>query len=823
MMNKLKLLAVLTMPLAISTYANETNINQKEVERIDVTGSRISRADMETASPVSIIDANAIKAGGFTSVDQILGQTSAAAGMSLGATTNNGSGGSATVNLRGMGSQRTLVLLDGKRMVNSGTGADSTVDLNTIPVAMIARIEILKDGASAVYGSDAIAGVVNIITKKDFDGVEVDISGNQSSKGDGQSADMSILVGRNFEKGNATFGLSYTDRGEVMQGDRDYIPAGESSFIPEGTLGGRVPDGNGGFKERDTSYDYAAESYAQTPSERLSIFAKGSYEFEQFELNTDVLFTNRKSNQQMAPQPASVDLDTDKLNIPGGTPDVGIPGLDLDSIEYKRRMTDAGNRIYEQDTDTLRASISAIGEFDILNGVNWELSYVHGSNEASDVTYNSINATKMEQSIYDHQDQWFSGNPLSQDIVDDISYTDVASGGNKQDLASFLVSGDAWEMPNGDVAAFAAGVEYRRDEGWYTPDQVVQDGDSTAAQQDATKGSYKTGSAYVELSVPVTDKLTSEFAVRYDKYSTFGSATTWKVGNTYTATDELKLRGVLATGYRAPSVAELFGGDSGSFDYLTDPWGNEEDSQIKVIYTSDPNLQPEQSKSLTLGAVYEPASLDGFSTTVDYWQFKITDAISRVNVQTSLNDCYAGDTDACEIINVTPEGNLDEMQATLTNVGYQETSGVDWNMQYGFTSGAIDWKLNLDTTFLLNFEEDGVDYTGTIDGNNGAYSELKSNLTVGAQLDALSLNYSARFLSGMDGDYYGTPFDTASVVYHNVSGAYQFNDAVTFSAGINNLFDKEPEEVPNGNDAGTVPAVYDVVGRTIFAGVNVRF
>lgn len=194
-----------------------------------------------------------------------------------------------------------------------------------------------------------------------------------------------------------------------------------------------------------------------------------------------------------------------------------------------------------------------------------------------------------------------------------------------------------------------------------------------------------------------------------------------------------------------------------------------------------------------------------------------------MNVQSSLNDCFSGDINACETINVTPDGNLTEMQATLTNIGYQETSGVDWNMQYGFQTGGVDWKLNLDTTFLLNFEENDVDYTGTIDGNNGAYSEIKSNLSVGATIDVLSINYSARFLSGMEGEDYGTAFTTGSVVYHNLSGAFEFNDSVIFTVGVNNLFDKQPESVPNGNDAGTVPGVYDIIGRTVFAGANVRF
>lgn len=188
-----------------SVFAAE---EKAKVERIEVTGSRIQRQDMETASPVTVIDAAAIKAEGFTSVDQMLQVQTSMAGAAVGSSTNNGADGVAQVDLRGMGSQRTLVLLNGRRMVNSGSGADSSVDLNSIPVAMIARVEILKDGASAVYGSDAIAGVVNIITKKDFEGFQLDFNGSGTDKGDGRNGDVSALYGFNTDGGNYTIGLA---------------------------------------------------------------------------------------------------------------------------------------------------------------------------------------------------------------------------------------------------------------------------------------------------------------------------------------------------------------------------------------------------------------------------------------------------------------------------------------------------------------------------------------------------------------------------------------------------------------------------------------
>jgi iron complex outermembrane receptor protein len=792
---------------SIQAFAEE---GVEEVERIAVTGSRINRTDIESASPVTVISSDFITKSGFTSVQEILSMQPAAAGMSLGSTSNNGSGGSATVNLRGMGVQRTLVLLNGRRMVASGTGADSSVDLNTIPVSMIQTIEILKDGASAVYGSDAIAGVVNIITKKDFQGTEITADGSITDKGDGESGGFSILHGREFAGGNLVVGAQYSNRGEIIQSDRDFVPAGESSFVPGGSLGGMVPDGEGGFVPREESYDYTDDSYAQTPNELFSLFTNFNSEIaDDTELSVDFMYTRRESNQQMAPQPASIDLDTSLLDDNYTDQFKGENGVLPEELEYRRRMTDAGPRIYGQETDTYRASIGLTGY--LSNDSQWDMSATYGRNDSKDSVGNSIHAGNMEKSIYKHQDDWFSGDPMSSDFLasEGIMYTEQNEGGNEQFILAAGYSG-----VNEHDIGYAVGVESRFESGYYTPDLITQAGESTAAQQDPTEGNYSVQSIYGEISVPVTDSFTVEAATRYDNYSTFGGAATWKLGATYSVTDGLMFRAVAATGFRAPSVSELYGGNSGSFDYLTDPWGNEQDSQILVNYTSDADLKPEESESFTAGVVWEIT--DGLSTTMDYWQFDITNAISRVNVQNEMNKCFGDDLVACETIGITPGGDLSEMTSTLTNIGQQNTSGIDWNVSY--TTGMF--KVMFDTTYLLEFEEDGIGYEGTIGGNMGGYSQLKSNLTLSADLsEDLNLLYTANYIQGMEGDGYTTD----DVIYHNVSAAYHINDAWQITGGIKNLFDTEPEEVPDGNDMNTVPNIYDVVGRTFFINTSYQF
>lgn len=193
------------------------------VERIQVTGSKIKRTELETASPVSIISSADISASGITNVENLLQEMSFSAGVAGNASNaywTNGGYGTAQVNLRGLGIKRTLVLLNGRRVVGGGTGANSSVDLNMIPTSMIERIEVLKDGASAVYGADAVAGVVNIITKKEFTDSELTVKAGISDEGDGDNQDVSLTLGTEFDKGNIIVNLSYANTSAVLQSDR---------------------------------------------------------------------------------------------------------------------------------------------------------------------------------------------------------------------------------------------------------------------------------------------------------------------------------------------------------------------------------------------------------------------------------------------------------------------------------------------------------------------------------------------------------------------------------------------------------------------------
>jgi outer membrane receptor protein involved in Fe transport len=306
----------------------------KGEEVITVTGSLVGRKELTTAAPVSVVDREKLEAAGITNVGDIL-QKLPSQGNALNAQNNNGGDGSTRIDLRSLGTNRTLILMNGRRVVPSGLGADASVDLGTIPLAMVERVEVLKDGASAIYGSDAISGVVNIITRTDFNGTEATVYTATSQRGDGTNYDLSFVTGHSSKNGNLTFSAGYQDQKSVLAGDRKFsdhtaafgfcnteelaedkmmpaedqtcgkAPLSGSSSTKDGRLdtnnGGASGPGKltvpgcttrfctsnemGGFRNYidptetafNDAYNFQTLNYLFTPSKRVNLFANGHY------------------------------------------------------------------------------------------------------------------------------------------------------------------------------------------------------------------------------------------------------------------------------------------------------------------------------------------------------------------------------------------------------------------------------------------------------------------------------------------------------------------------------------------------------------------
>ena len=888
----LAVIAAIPMFSSMQVVAAEDGANA--IEKIQVTGSRIKRSDMETASPVTLIGADEIKASGATSVDSVLQQMTATGGAMTNPGVNNGSGGGASIDLRGLGSQRTLVLVNGRRMINSGTGAASTVDLNTIPVSMIKQIEVLKDGASAVYGTDAVAGVVNIILKNDFEGLDLNVNTAMTSKHDASETSIDFTLGTTFDKGNMVFGIQYTDRGEASQGDRGFsscplfegengLFCGGSSFSEGGHIynvntaniindkgeiekQGVADDaglsGLGGnlhrYTDENDAYNYASKSYLYTPMERLNITGLGNYELnDDTMLFSEFTYTKRWSEQKLAPQPINfgfkytedmgdslLSQTYDKRQVVNGafvkdandnyvtTPTNYAYG---DEISYRRRMAESGTRDLSQTVDTVRVVVGAEG---IIGDYSWDASANFGRNDSVDKMSNLHNVSAITEDLAAGTFKPLNEASWSQENIQDYIYTEQNSGGSQLFILAASLSGEMFELPAG-YAAFAAGVERRQEKAWYNPDSIAAQGLGNDPRVDPTSGGFDVNEAYVEFALPLLSELPfAEYvelsaAIRAFDYSTFGSDETWKLGFTWKANDELMFRGVRSTAFRAPTVDELYSGNAPSYEQVKYPGA---DSQAEVTVGGNQNLTPEEADTLTFGVVYEPQWFEGFSMTVDYYDIEIENAISTYNNQFVVDQCIGNSNSSSNELCASTGAILQAdgrivFNNQLRNIGSEKTSGIDLNLKYSFDALGLSWRAGLDTTYLDEYVVDTgavVDYAGYITGGAGSYADIKSNFNLTVKGDNWDATYEARYIAGLDsfacidGETCYAP-STPSVVYHDISGSYLINDTVTLSAGVNNLFDKEPPYYSGNNDSNTDPYTFDTLGRRLFAGVNVKF
>ncbi|NRB22695.1 TonB-dependent receptor [Shewanella sp.] len=850
------------------------------VERIQVTGSKIKRTDMEAASPVSIITAADISASGITNIENLLQRMSFSAGSAGNATNaywTSGGYGTAQVNLRGLGIKRTLVLLNGRRVVGGGTGANSSVDLNMIPTSMIERIEVLKDGASAIYGADAVAGVVNIITKKEFDGAELDVKVGMTDKGDGENHDISLTIGGEFDKGNSVFNISYSKTSAIRQSDRiDCAKYGTKQgtfecFGSSTSEGGRAlladgsqvqfnqdPDtdanGNnyGDYDASIHSFEWIPYLNAVSPMERINLSNFTNYNInDSLQLYVEASYSNRRGEQIVTPRNGfkGIKVDADFKYNPTGQ-----------DVEFqKRRNTELGAPFFFQETNTFRVVTGLQGFLD--NGWEWDISYNYGRNTGTDGWTFDIDPDKAAQTLndsictYDNSNgipcgDWFGKDELSQDVIDYVKYRREGTGGNEMRVFSASLNGYLLDMPAGELG-FAIGAENRSEKGWRNPDSTVLNN----GLEDAISGSYDVNEVFAELSVPLisdvylAESVALELAARYSDYSTVGAETTYKLGLTWKVNDELMVRGVVSTAFRAPVITELFGGTNGENLRTIDPCENatgniatncladgvpanfeQDGTTILTSVGGNPELGAETADTTTLGLVWQPSYVEGLSATVDYFNIEIEDAITSVNGSDTLKLCYenpVANAKFCDTFSRHPVTNqVDELNQRPVNAAVEKVSGIDFNTAYTFTLFGLDSSANLDITHLLTHEstpfsgEETIDKVGYITEDQGSYTEWRGNLSYSVMTDDWSATYSLRYIgaaddvNGSDNDPLGKSVD--AVTYSDVSASYYYSEALRFTLGVDNIFDKKAPYLTSWNDANTDVMTYDLVGRRGF-------
>ncbi|TMN86114.1 hypothetical protein CWB72_20245 [Pseudoalteromonas phenolica] len=376
---------------------------------------------------------------------------------------------------------------------------------------------------------------------------------------------------------------------------------------------------------------------------------------------------------------------------------------------------------------------------------------------------------------------YMGADSLSAEDAEYINYTDQAVGYNQMSLTALSISGELFELPGG-YAGFAAGYEHREEEGGSSPDALTVSGVGSGNASNPTKGSFKVDEIYAELYLPVIEDLEITAALRAFDYSTFGQDETWKLGFKYAPIDGLTLRGTVSTAFRAPSISDLFGGQSTGYPPYNDPcqnWDNgdansntykncsrdvaagfeQPNGQVdRALLGGNPELQPETADTITYGFIYEPEFIDGFSMTLDYFKIEMEDVITNVPVQTIIDKCYQADDGGiggssmwCKSMSRNPIGTVSGIVATDDNLSVWEVEGIDFNFNY--TTELSNMTLKVDWEGTHNMSWLSQDFEGEpIDENVGRATtrtipEWKHTLSTSLRADDWSVTWVARYIS----------------------------------------------------------------------------
>lgn len=921
-----------------------------DTKEVVVTGSRIRRKDLSTAAPLAVFNREQIAATGRSNVGEFL-QTLPEASNAINRGTNNGGDGSVRVNLRGINPASTLVLLNGRRLTAGGTGANASVDLTAIPTNVIERIEVLKDGASAIYGSDAIAGVVNLITRKKVKGAEAIVYGSTATAGDGQQLDLSALVGTSGEKGSAFLSTNFYTGAPVFAGNRDYskyqlhlskyegmpeeltkvgsgtIPAGRvvisrgergvqngndtwnalvkanptsTSFIrnPDGTYrpfaGAALPEDMG------DGYNFAPYNYLVTPQQRFNIFSSGEYQLGEYvRVFYDAFYSKRTSDQLLAPEP----LLTDGEGVTVSKDNIYNPfGRDFGAV--RRRLSEFGGRQFTQDINNFHVTMGIDGDLPasagFLEGFHWEGAFIYSRNDSANLKQGNVRLTKLQNAVgpsfIDGSGVPTCGTPanpitdgcvplnlfggpgsISKDQINYLTFTGVSRGYNQLMGGQVNITGELFRIAAERKVAIAIGYDGRALGGGDTPDPITVAGETSGNKGLITQGTYSVHEGYGELTIPIIDKvmgadlLELQAAVRGSSYSNFGGTVNYKLGGRYRPVRDVTLRGSYATSFRAPTVPELFGGQSDNFSNVGDPCGQgveagsvlekncgtaanngDDQTQLRSRVGGNPALKPELARTFTAGLVVEPRWVKGLAITADYWNTDLTNTIGGIGENVILEGCYPASADKtpkyCELITRDPTTNrITNISNLNANVGSDKLSGLDITGTYDLPTPVGRFNLLGNVSYLINYDRTLADGTivkgaGTWDLNTsgvaGAFPHVRFMAGINWRYQGFSAGVRTYFVGSFTecGDENGEigPLADGGLCYSSdkavkrdvaawnnwdANVGYTFANPVgrtSLTLGMSNIFNQTPPAIYNGFANNTDTYNYDLVLRQVF-------
>jgi len=843
---------------ALATILAAPAFAQQEDEQLDevvVTGSRIARpGDFGNSSPVDTIDRSSIEKAGYANLQQLLEKLPANGNGAFSTRGNNQdstANGAASISLRGLGADATLVLVNGRRVAISAFAESITtnfVDINSIPVAAIERIEVLKDGASAVYGSDAVAGVINIILRKDYDGLELAASYGNTTESGYNEQNYSAIWGFGGDDNNVTFIFDYfkndtlynTDRGTL--GSANQTPQGGEDFRSSRGYPGRFFVN--GAVTRDPAcppastagqtcvYDFGIWNLLVPEAQRGGLMMMAHQDFgDGAQLFVELAAQHNNSIAQGAPTPLDEGAGlTVPANFPGnpfGTAGVGIS---------RYRTVDAGARRWDISTDNLRGVVGLKGSF---NEWDWEVAAQRArseSEQSGDRTMGWVRTDFLQQQLNANAYNPFGATQNPQSVIDQITTSLVRRGKAELTVYDAQISGSLFDMRD-DALRMAAGVEYREESVEDVPDDQFQRGLIFGTESVSAAGERNSWGAYVEFAVPLFTGLDLSAALRYDDYSDFGNTTNPKLAVRWAPIESLAFRGSWGTGFRAPSLAQVGLGPSQESRFFSDAFGCADNTvycaatDYTIVFTGNPNLTAEESETFNVGVSWQ---YEGFTASVDYWDITQDDKIDEAIGFTYQEECDNQASTVC--IRGTPLagdilGPLQQINATFDNINKQSVNGVDLELHYQLSAGGGTLNFGLNYSKLLDFERvelgpDGNFVTREVTGEY-EYPEDRAVLTADWDHEKWGLfaavNYIGSFQDLPDADFNTVPDynendtrEVGSFTTLNLQGRYSFTENMKFLVSLDNALDEEvPFAVGDGNNDlyGYVQSTHNPRGR----------
>lgn len=839
--------------LAVTSNSAFAQEGASELDRIEVTGSRIKRTDIEGPSPVTVISREDIDLSGYDNVADILRQTTFNSFGSFQERSGSSFGQIALVDLRGLGSDRSVVLLNGRRQPFSPFTGNS-VNLNTIPIAAIERIEILTDSASAVYGSDAIGGVINIILRKDFEGAELGATIARPTRDGGDEASGNVVLGTSSDRSRFVFTAEWFDREEVFDRDRPYSRAVGTPGVDQlgvTTRGINEVGNTAWFAFSDGRYEalpcdpaifagvfdfppvpgdtacgfaYANISAQTGGLKRLSTFL--SFEYD---LNSDHTFyyQNVSSRNQTfgryAPAAGGFVIQADAPLNTFGEPFVLFHRF----VGHGPR--DDNTRAYEFDN-----MMGLKGTFGGTIDYDWYIRSFKAESVAIGTGYvlSNVIGQLVAAGQYDFLNPLAPSNQRAIDLSTAEVYRDLK---NDTWQTGLTLTGDAFEMANGP-AGWAAGFEYED-----TRFQDIYDSYRRAFNVIGTAGGSASGerdryAVFGEMVFPLLANFDIQVAGRYDDYSDFGNKFTPQLSMRWQPIDSLLLRASVGKGFRAPSLRNLFSARTQSFNNVTDfllcrqqgiPDSQCPSRQVENFGGGNPGLTAETSKSFNFGFLWEP--LDNYYLGMDIYRVEVDNAIQGIGLATLLALELEGQPlPPGTEIRRGPSGVIEFIQGGQANVATRNVEG--WDIRFG-GSHNLDWgNLSWGTNYsrILSY-----DFSGSPDAptnniiNLAGLPKHRANTNVRWSQGDYTLNYNLNWISGyLTRAGRSDPRKIGGYVQHDITGVWNAPWNAEVKLGVRNVANKLPPVDPITGFQGTTGFeldLYPVYGRTPFVSYQQRF